>query len=39
MSDAAERARALFPGGSLGEYNLPTDLSTVLVRGEGATGR
>jgi len=37
MSDAAERARALFPGGSLGEYNLPTDLSTVLVRGEGAT--
>jgi len=37
MSDAAERARALFPGGSLGEYNLPPDLSTVLVRGEGAT--
>ncbi len=37
MSDAAERARALFPGGSLGEYNLPPDLATVLVRGEGAT--
>ena len=37
MSDAAARARALFPGGSLGEYNLPPDLSTVLVRGEGAT--
>ncbi len=29
------RARELFPGGSLGEYDLPADLSTVLVRGEG----
>ncbi len=31
----AERSLAVFPGGSLGEYNLPPDLVTVLVRGEG----
>ena len=37
MPSAAERSLALFPGGSLGEYNLPADLTVVLVRGEGAT--
>ncbi|MEM7313983.1 MAG: aminotransferase class III-fold pyridoxal phosphate-dependent enzyme, partial [Planctomycetota bacterium] len=31
----ADRARTVFPGASLGEYNLPEGLSTVLVRGEG----
>ncbi|MEZ4706970.1 MAG: aspartate aminotransferase family protein [Caldilineaceae bacterium] len=30
------RSRTVFPGGSLGEYNLPADLATVLTRGEGA---
>jgi glutamate-1-semialdehyde 2,1-aminomutase len=33
----AERALAVFPAGSPGEYNLPPDLVTVLVRGEGAS--
>jgi glutamate-1-semialdehyde 2,1-aminomutase len=37
MTTDADRARALFPGGSLGEYNLPDDLGLVLDRGEGAT--
>jgi glutamate-1-semialdehyde 2,1-aminomutase len=38
MPDApAQRSLAVFPGGSLGEYNLPPDLAVVLVRGEGAT--
>jgi len=32
-----ERSLAVFPGGSLGEYNLPADLAVVLARGEGAT--
>jgi glutamate-1-semialdehyde 2,1-aminomutase len=32
----AARALAVFPAGSSGEYNLPPDLVTVLVRGEGA---
>ena len=31
-----ERAWRVFPGGSLGEYNLPQNLSTVLVRGNGS---
>lgn len=31
----AARSLAVFPGGSPGEYNLPPDLVTVLVRGEG----
>src|SRR5262245_18905258 len=35
MSTPAERAWAVFPGGSLGEYNLPADLTVVLERGEG----
>jgi glutamate-1-semialdehyde 2,1-aminomutase len=34
---AAERSLAVFPGGSLGEYDLPADLAVVLARGEGAT--
>jgi glutamate-1-semialdehyde 2,1-aminomutase len=33
---SAARSRAVFPGGSLGEYNLPPDLGLVLVRGDGA---
>jgi glutamate-1-semialdehyde 2,1-aminomutase len=32
-----DRSLALFPGGSLGEYDLPADLALVLARGEGAT--
>ena len=36
MTRAAERSLALFPGGSLGEYDLPPDLAVVLARGEGA---
>jgi len=37
VTRAAERSLAIFPGGSLGEYNLPADLALVLERGEGAT--
>jgi len=37
VTRAAERSLAVFPGGSLGEYDLPTELATVLTRGEGAT--
>jgi glutamate-1-semialdehyde 2,1-aminomutase len=37
VTRAAERSLAIFPGGSLGEYNLPADLALVLARGEGAT--
>jgi glutamate-1-semialdehyde 2,1-aminomutase len=37
MASDADRARAVFPGGSLGEYNLPPELGLVLARGEGAT--
>jgi len=37
MTRDADRARAVFPGGSLGEYDLPADLGLVLDRGEGAT--
>ena len=33
---SAARSLAVFPGGSLGEYNLPAELSVVLARGEGA---
>lgn len=36
MVTPAERVLAVFPAGSPGEYNLPPDLVTVLVRGEGA---
>ena len=32
----AARSLAVFPGGSLGEYNLPPELSVVLARGAGA---
>ena len=31
-----QRSWQVFPGGSLGEYNLPKELSIVLARGEGA---
>jgi glutamate-1-semialdehyde 2,1-aminomutase len=37
MASPAERARRVFPAGSLGEYDLPPDLAVVLARGEGAT--
>ena len=37
MPSAPERSLAVFPGGSLGEYNLPADLAVVLARGEGAS--
>jgi len=37
MATPAERAWAVFPGGSLGEYNLPAGLTVVLVRGDGTT--
>lgn len=33
----AGRSAAVFPGASLGEYNLPADMAVVLARGEGAT--
>ena len=37
MSTPSERAWALFPAGSPGEYNLPRELTVVLARGQGAT--
>src|SRR5262249_62175984 len=37
VTKGGEGSLAVFPGGSLGEYDLPADLATVLVRGEGAT--
>jgi glutamate-1-semialdehyde 2,1-aminomutase len=37
MATPAERAWAVFPGGSLGEYDLPAGQTVVLARGEGAT--
>jgi glutamate-1-semialdehyde 2,1-aminomutase len=36
VSTASDRAWALFPAGSPGEYNLPRELTVVLARGEGA---
>jgi glutamate-1-semialdehyde 2,1-aminomutase len=36
MPTPSERSLALFPAGSLGEYNLPPELVRVLVRGDGA---
>jgi glutamate-1-semialdehyde 2,1-aminomutase len=36
MPTFAQRALAVFPAGSSGEYNLPPELATVLARGEGA---
>jgi len=35
-SELAERSAAVFPGASLGEYNLPPDMAVVLARGDGA---
>ncbi len=35
-STLAERSGAVFPGASLGEYNLPPEMAVVLARGEGA---
>ena len=37
MSSPSDRAWALFPAGSPGEYNLPRELTVVLARGRGAT--
>jgi glutamate-1-semialdehyde 2,1-aminomutase len=37
VPSAPARSLAVFPGGSLGEYNLPENLVLVLARGEGAT--
>jgi glutamate-1-semialdehyde 2,1-aminomutase len=37
MATPSQRSLALFPAGSLGEYNLPPELARVLVRGEGTT--
>jgi glutamate-1-semialdehyde 2,1-aminomutase len=37
MRTLSKRSLAVFPAGSLGEYNLPPDLAVVLTRGEGAT--
>jgi glutamate-1-semialdehyde 2,1-aminomutase len=35
-SELAQRSASVFPGASLGEYNLPDDLAVVLSRGDGA---
>lgn len=37
VPSAAERSLGIFPGGSLGEYDLPPDLAVVLARGQGVT--
>jgi len=37
MPTASERSLAVFPAGSLGEYDLPPELVVVLSRGQGAT--
>ena len=34
-TDYPSRSNRVFPGGSLGEYNLPEEMSIVLTRGEG----
>jgi glutamate-1-semialdehyde 2,1-aminomutase len=34
-SELAERSEAVFPGASLGEYNLPADMAVVLAGGDG----
>src|SRR5918994_3518543 len=34
--DHRKRSLRVFPGGSLGEYNLPPEMAVVLARGEGA---
>jgi glutamate-1-semialdehyde 2,1-aminomutase len=36
VTSAVRRSLAVFPGGSLGEYDLPPELAVVLARGEGA---
>ncbi len=36
MSKSAARSWNVFPGGSLGEYNLPQDLSIILTHGKGS---
>ncbi len=43
-SELSARSAAVFPGASLGEYNLPEDLAVVLTKGDGpvvwdSTGR
>ena len=37
MRTVSDRSFGVFPGGSLGEYNLPRDLAVVLAGGKGAT--
>ena len=37
MESSPERAARIFPGGSLGEYNLPREMGIVLGRGDGCT--
>lgn len=36
-SDLGARSAAVFPGASLGEYDLPEDMAVVLAGGDGAT--
>lgn len=36
-SELASRSAVVFPGASLGEYNLPAEMAVVLARGDGAT--
>jgi glutamate-1-semialdehyde 2,1-aminomutase len=36
MTSFGERSLRVFPGGSLGEYNLPPEMAVVLARGDGA---
>jgi glutamate-1-semialdehyde 2,1-aminomutase len=36
-SELARRSAVVFPGASLGEYNLPEDMAVVLAKGEGPT--
>lgn len=35
VSDAVERSLRVFPGGSNGEFNLPSELCTVITKGNG----
>jgi glutamate-1-semialdehyde 2,1-aminomutase len=36
-SELASRSAVVFPGASLGEYDLPAEMAVVLARGDGAT--
>ncbi len=35
MATMSERAQAVFPAGSNGEFNLPPELALVIARGSG----